>query len=110
MWDGRVSGDGPTQKRPAKGSAAAWRRAHWPLFDAIMREDTAAFNRLAGERMARNEVFDGRVVFCIECHGLMIHLADGWFQCPYQRAGIHDHARTAMEVSDTNGDHVCEAI
>jgi hypothetical protein len=81
--------------RRARGSFLAWRRAHLPRLDAFMRGDDETWRRLSDLELAREEMFRERFVYCICCRALMIHAALGHFYCPYQRAGVHEHARRA---------------
>lgn len=76
-----------------KGAFLAWRRAHWPIFDAFMRDDAATWRRLTDQELAREEFFSELAVFCIFCRALMIHVRGGYFYCPYHYAGVHGRAR-----------------
>jgi hypothetical protein len=82
--------------RGKKGSFLAWRSKHWPLHDAWMRGDYDRFRELRQQELAREEMYRERFVYCIICRALLIHSALGFYYCPYQNAGVHEHARRAL--------------
>jgi hypothetical protein len=57
--------------------------------------DDAKRRELEQHDAARNEMFRERSVYCIYCRALLIHSAHGCYYCPYQFAGVHEHARRA---------------
>lgn len=76
-----------------KGSWLAWRRAHLPQIDALLRGDMETYRDVGDRRAALEEIYAERAVFC---HALMIHQMAGVYACPYERARVHDHARKAL--------------
>lgn len=90
-------------RRRHRASFVQWRAAHWPLFDAVIRGDRAAYELAAAHYAALDEFWDDQEVNCIACRARMIHQARGFFACPYERAGMHRKTRTMALGADAHG-------